>query len=99
MHINKDKIAPKLLKLAMLGAVSFSLAACVLEPAPPPVAVAPPPAVAVAPGPYYGAAPAPYYGATPCCYAYPEYPPYYYGAPAVGVGVVVGGGHGWGWRR
>lgn len=67
-----------------------SITACVFEPVPEPIAAAPPP-------PGY---------AQPCCYAYPEYPPYYY-APAYGgyyagppvtFGVGIGGGGYHHWR-
>jgi hypothetical protein len=84
-----DKSTHRIIKITALGVVMVFMAGCVVEPAPPPVAVAPGPAVVASP--YYGA---PYYG---CCYAYSEYPPYYgYGyGPAVGVGFYGGGRGGW----
>jgi hypothetical protein len=53
-----------------LGVIMISVAGCVLEPYPEPYAS--PPAVAPSPA-YYGYS------------YYPEYPPYYYGGPSVGV--------------
>ena len=55
--------------------------------------------VYAAPPPPPGPPPVAY--AAPCCYAYPQYPGYYYGPPAVDVGIGFGGGYrrGWGWRR
>ncbi len=68
---------------ALLAFVALSVSACVAyvppPPPPPPVAYAPPP------GAYYA----------PCCYAYPQYPPYGYPAPDVGVGFSFGGGRHW----
>ena len=63
-----------------------SLAGCVYVPEPPPA----------------GPAPGAYYAAPGCCYAYPEYPPYYYGWPTVGFmyggGFRGGGGYHGHWR-
>ena len=85
MHKTNQKRMQTLLKSAALGVALVSMAGCVIEPEPPPGPVAAYPA----PGP------APYYG---CCAYYNDYPPYYYGGPALGVGVgYYGGGYGRGW--
>ena len=70
---------------AALSLLSATVAGCVLEPLPPPG----PPMAAV---PELGYAPPAY--VAPGYYAYPEYPPYYYGAYGPSVGLYYGGGGG-----
>jgi len=78
-----------------LGGALLMLSGCVVEPYPGEAVVAPAPEAVVAPAPVIVGA--------PCCYAYPQYPPYYgygYGRAYYGGGWRGGGGWhgGGGWR-
>jgi hypothetical protein len=76
-------------KILSLALVVMTMAGCVYEPYPGPP---PPPPVVAAPPPvaYYG---------QPCCYAYGQYPPYYYSSgPNVELAFGHGGGYYHRWR-